>query len=50
VTVRKNGCGLSSARAGKKAEGGSGLRGNGVGVARGGARPFLGAGGAPRRW
>jgi hypothetical protein len=33
----------------KKEGGGSGLRGNGAGVAEGGARPFIGVRGAPER-
>jgi hypothetical protein len=40
---------MSSAQAQKKAGEGSGLRGNGAGMTGGGAHPFIGDGGAPRR-
>jgi hypothetical protein len=40
---------LSSAQAWKKVGEGSGLRGNGAAMTEGGARPFIGTGGASRR-
>jgi hypothetical protein len=49
VAVRKNGGCSSSAQAWKGAGERSGMRGRGAGVAGARARPFIGAGGTPRR-